>query len=114
MTWAEAAAADLCLLTTDMQNRRIIDRHFEEVGTQPSARMESNSIVVLFSHVLSGEWATILPAGMIEAFGYQNKVRAIELDRPESGHLVGVVTAPARPGNTARARAPRRREDDSR
>lgn len=97
VTWEDAAAADLCLLTTDMQNRRIIDRHFEEVGTRPRARMESNSIVVLFSHVLSGEWATILPAGMIEAFGYQNKVRAIELDRPESGHLVGIVTAPRDP-----------------
>jgi hypothetical protein len=34
---------------------------------------------------------------MIEAFGYQNKVRAIELDRPESGHLVGIVTAPRDP-----------------
>lgn len=97
VTWEDAAALDLCLLTTDMQNRRIIDRHFEEAGTRPRARMESNSIVVLFSHVLSGEWATILPAGMIEAFGYQNKVRAIELDRPESGHLVGIVTAPRDP-----------------
>lgn len=97
ISWAEAAATDMCLLTTDMQNRRIIDRHFEEAGLRPRPRLQSNSIVVLFSHVLAGEWATIMPAGMIEAFGYQNRVRAIELENPESGHLVGIVTAPREP-----------------
>lgn len=97
VSWSEAAGTDLCLLSSDMQNRRIIDRHFEEAGLPPKARLESNSIVVLFSHVLAGEWATIMPGGMVEAFGYQNRVRAIELDRPESGHSVGIVTAPRDP-----------------
>ena len=37
----------LCLLTPDMQNRRIINRAFMEAGVQPAAEMESNSTVVL-------------------------------------------------------------------
>jgi DNA-binding transcriptional LysR family regulator len=97
VSWAEAAETELCLLTTDMQNRRIIDRHFKEAGLHPQARLQSNSIVALFSHVLSGEWATIMPGGMLEAFGYQDKVKAIQLDRPELGHMVGIVTAPRDP-----------------
>lgn len=97
ISWLEAAEVDLCLLTSDMQNRRIIDRHFETVGGTPRARLESNSIVVLFSHVLSGNWATIMPGGMLEAFGYQNRVRAIALDSPGAGHAVGIVAAPRDP-----------------
>lgn len=97
ISWAEAAEADLCLLTNDMQNRRIVDRHFKEAGLNPQARLQSNSIVALFSHVLSGAWATILPGGMLEAFGYQDRVKAIALDRPELGHLIGIVTAPRDP-----------------
>lgn len=97
VSWAEAAETELCLLTTDMQNRRIIDRHFKEVGLNPQARLQSNSIVALFSHVLSGAWATVMPGGMLEAFGYQDRVKAVELDRPELGHLIGIVTAPREP-----------------
>ena len=97
VSWAEAAEVDLCLLTGDMQNRRIIDRHFREASVSSRARLESNSIVALLSHVLSGSWASIMPSGMLEAFGYQDRVLAIELEKPESGHLVGLVTGPRAP-----------------
>ena len=32
VTWAEAATVPLCLLTRDMQNRRIIDRNLQKAG----------------------------------------------------------------------------------
>src|SRR6185312_3842269 len=32
VTWQEAASLPLCLLTTDMQNRRIINSHFADTG----------------------------------------------------------------------------------
>jgi DNA-binding transcriptional LysR family regulator len=93
VTWHEAADLNLCLLTKDMQNRRIIDRHFREAGAAYTTMLESNSMVALFSHVMSGGWASVMPGGMVEAFGHGGKVATIELEKPEGGHMVGIVTA---------------------
>jgi DNA-binding transcriptional LysR family regulator len=50
ITWAEAAELKLCLLTADMQNRRIIDGIFRSVGHSPAPAIETNSIFNLCSH----------------------------------------------------------------
>lgn len=62
--WEELADQRLCLLTPDMQNRRIINRNFMESGVVPVAMIESNSTVVLVSNVLRGGWVTILPTDL--------------------------------------------------
>jgi DNA-binding transcriptional LysR family regulator len=49
VTWAELSSLPLCLLTPDMQNRRIIDQHLAEAGVQVRPTLESNSMIVLFS-----------------------------------------------------------------
>ena len=49
--WAEIAALPLALLTNDMQNRRIIDRRLERAGADIRPVLESNSMIVLMSHV---------------------------------------------------------------
>ena len=54
VTWSEAAAAPLCLLTPDMQNWRIIDGIFRSVGAKPVPAVETNSIFNLVSHVERG------------------------------------------------------------
>src|SRR5215813_12733413 len=51
VTWAEAAQQPLCLLTPNMQNRRIIDRAFRTAGTKPNPRLETNSVINLYSNV---------------------------------------------------------------
>jgi DNA-binding transcriptional LysR family regulator len=56
VTWAEIGKIPLCLLTPDMQNRRIIDHLLEGAGTHPEPTLESNSMIVLFSHVRTGRW----------------------------------------------------------
>ena len=47
VTWADAAKQPLCLLTPDMQNRRIIDRAFRAANASPIPRVESNSVINL-------------------------------------------------------------------
>ena len=48
VTWAEVAKVPLCLLTPDMQNRRIIDRLLRNAGGDPShAGIEFDDPVVL-------------------------------------------------------------------
>ncbi len=48
MSWREAAKLPLCLLTGDMQNRRIIDHLFVAGGAgKPRAAVETNSVLSL-------------------------------------------------------------------
>lgn len=67
MTWEDAADMPLCLLTNDMQNRRIIDHVFGTVGRSPVSRVEANSFNALLELVRCHAFATILPRVQIEA-----------------------------------------------
>ena len=93
VTWAEVAAVPLCLLTPDMQNRRIINQHLAEAGVTASPTLESNSMIVLHAHVLTGHWATIMPLKMIQTLGLPGNVRAIPIVEPDASHRVGLVAA---------------------
>ncbi|HEY0301613.1 MAG TPA: LysR family transcriptional regulator, partial [Rhizomicrobium sp.] len=54
VTWAEVAQEPPCLLTPDMQNRRIIDRLLKSAGGDSRPTLESDSMILLFSHVRTG------------------------------------------------------------
>jgi DNA-binding transcriptional LysR family regulator len=95
ITWREVAQVPLCLLTPDMQNRRIIDRLLREAGGNPNPTLESNSVVVLFTHVRTGRWSCVMPAKLADTLGLTDTVRAIPIVEPEAAHLVGLVV-PAR------------------
>ena len=75
VTWAEVAQVPLCLLTPDMQNRRIIDELLRSAGGNPQPTLESNSVVVLFAHVRTGRWATVMPAKLAETLGLTDTIR---------------------------------------
>lgn len=97
--WADLAGHRLCLLTSDMQNRRIINRNLIEAGVTPQATVESSSTVVLVAHVLEGGWITILPED-IAAFLTEGKpLRTIPLEGDGASHAVGLV-APWREPHT--------------
>ena len=97
VTWAEASQEPLCLLTPDMQNRRIVNQHFAEAGAAPAPRLESNSMIVLFAHVLSGNWSSIMPVNLAETLGFGSAIRAIPLVEPDASHAVGMIAAPRDP-----------------
>src|SRR5262245_58451848 len=91
VTWAEVGQIPLCLLTPDMQNRRIIDGLLRSAGREPSPTLESNSMIVLFAHVRTGKWASIMPAKLAETLGLTDNVRAIPIVDPAATHAVGLV-----------------------
>ncbi len=97
--WAEIADVPLCLLTPDMQNRRIINQHFLEAGCTVQGKLEANSTVVLMAHVGRGDWATILPAGMAEFLAAGKPVRIVPIRATAPGHTVGLI-APHREPHT--------------
>jgi DNA-binding transcriptional LysR family regulator len=91
VTWAEVAQIPLCLLTPDMQNRRIIDGLLRSAGQESSPTLESNSMIVLFAHVRTGKWASIMPAKLAETLGLTDNVRSIPIVEPKATHAVGLI-----------------------
>lgn len=97
--WAELGGVRLCLLSADMQNRRIIGGHLAEAGIAVSPAIESNSTIVLARHVAEGGWATILPAKAAEVFLDDGHLVAVPITEPDARHAVGLI-APWREPHT--------------
>lgn len=93
VTWAEVAEQPLCLLTGDMQNRRIVNQLLADVGTSVQAPVESNSTIALVSHVRTGLWASIVPTKLAQMFTGGAGLVAIPIVQPEAEHSVGLIAA---------------------
>jgi DNA-binding transcriptional LysR family regulator len=91
VTWAEVAQVPLCLLTPDMQNRRIIDALLRDAGGDAQPTLESDSMIALFAHVRTGRWASVMPAQLAETLGLTATIRAIPIIEPEVMHTIGLV-----------------------
>jgi DNA-binding transcriptional LysR family regulator len=91
VTWEEAARQPLCLLTPNMQNRRIIDRAFRTAGAKPTPRLETNSVINLCSNVHLMGLASIVPEYFLEVLGPLSDIRAVPLLDPVIEHSVGLV-----------------------
>lgn len=91
-TWRQASTLRLCLLSSDMQHRRIVEAAFAQVGVTPEPALETNSVSTLIAHAGTGlpgitahSWLCThaLPPGL----------RAIPLVDPVIERTIGLVTA---------------------
>ena len=97
VTWAEVAQVPLCLLTPDMQNRRIIDRLLKSAGSEVRPTLESDSMILLYSHVRTGRWASVMPAKIADTLGLTDTIRAIPITQPEAVQTIGLVVPSREP-----------------
>jgi DNA-binding transcriptional LysR family regulator len=97
VTWSEVAQVPLCLLTPDMQNRRIIDRLLKSAGGDSRPTLESDSMILLFTHVRTGRWASVMPARLAETLGLTDTLRAIPITQPEAVQTIGLVVPSREP-----------------
>jgi DNA-binding transcriptional LysR family regulator len=92
VSWSDAAALPLCLLTPDMQHRRIVDAAFAAAGAVPHPAVETNSVATLIAHARTG-----LPGVTAHTWLVTNplpaELRAIPLVEPAIEHTIGLVTA---------------------
>jgi DNA-binding transcriptional LysR family regulator len=91
MTWAEAAALPLCLLTPDMQNRRIVDAILQTTGSLPSPVVETNSIAALYTCVREGLGWAVMAHTWPALLGVADELSAIPLTRPDVEQAIGLV-----------------------
>lgn len=97
VTWADVASIPLCLLTRDMQNRRILDRHLQQAGAKGSVKLESDSMIVLFAHIQTRQWSGIMPEKLIGIFGLAPEIEAIPIVEPDTTYTIGLIAGPREP-----------------
>ena len=82
LSWAQAVQQPLCLLSDDMQNRRILNDIAGSIGLKIEAPVVSNSFLAVCSHLRSGAWCSIVPHTFLYVFGNHRDIKAIELINP--------------------------------
>ena len=91
VAWRDLGDLPLCLMTSDMQNRRIIDQMLRDAGARQETALETDSVIALLAHVATGRWSSIVPSGLTQAVGLPPGLRAIPIVQPEITHLIGLV-----------------------
>ena len=82
MSWKEASALPMCLLTPDMHNRTIVDKAFRDTGVSVKPIIETNSILTLALSVVAGEVCSILPGALVDAVRGYTELEALPLYEP--------------------------------
>src|SRR5215510_10047040 len=67
ITWRMVCDLPLCLLTSDTQNRQIVESLLRGAGGHPRITLEADSMLVLFAHVRTGAWVTVVPDKFAQA-----------------------------------------------
>jgi len=99
VAWHELADLPLCLLTPDMQNRRIIDLALSQAGVRAAPRLESNSLIVLAAHVRAGAWVSVVTRDVAGTFATDGVIGAVPLTGGPAPRQIGLV-APQRDPHT--------------
>ena len=54
-------------------------------------------MILLFSHVRTGRWASVMPAKLAETLGLTDTLRAIPIVEPEAVQTIGLVVPSREP-----------------
>jgi DNA-binding transcriptional LysR family regulator len=91
--WAELVDTPLCLLSSVMQNRRILDRNFAEAGVTVTPSVETDTVSAIYAHVATGRWSSVITHAWLYLFGVPEGLRVVPLNRPRVTNQVGLVLA---------------------
>lgn len=89
--WAEVGELPLCLLAPHLHNRVILDGIFADVGVQPSAVIETDCGLGLFTHIRSGKWLAVVPHSYFYLLGDWAQIRAIPIINPTVTSAIGLL-----------------------
>lgn len=95
--WRQAADLPLCLLTPDMQNRRIADSAFRMAGRTVTPVLETNSILTLYTCTRGGAGASVVPGQFLTVVAPHPDLAVLPLTEPDLTYVVGLVVADREP-----------------
>ena len=93
--WEQAATRSLCLLTEDMQNRRILNNCAAHTGCALDPKVQASSLLALLSAVRMGGLSTILPHSFQALIGAPGDLDFVPLEDVGVSPSMGLVV-PAR------------------
>ncbi|MDA5635933.1 MULTISPECIES: LysR family transcriptional regulator [Rhizobium/Agrobacterium group] len=93
VTWAQAVREPLCLLSVDMQNRRILNRIAAGAGLELRPKVVSNSFLGVASHLRLGHWCAIVPHTFGFVFGGAEDLVLLDMVEPVHQQTIGLVLA---------------------
>lgn len=96
LQWIEIIDLPLCLLSSNMQNRRIIDAAFRRTGAIPRLCVETDSIFTLYSHVRNAGLYSVVPHSMLCLFELNAEMTAIRL-MPELSRSICLIASDREP-----------------
>ncbi|BBY23263.1 transcriptional regulator, LysR family protein [Mycobacterium stomatepiae] len=99
ISWSDALAFPLCLLTVGMRGRRVIDDALAGQGLAVTPQLETDSVATLFAHVGTGRWASIVPQTWIRALGVPAGASVLRLHEPSITAPMVLVTNAEEPGS---------------
>lgn len=97
ISWHDAAAFPLCLLTRNMLNRRIIDDAFAAADASPNVVMETNAFTAALVQVGNGTAATIAPDLLAENLSFKAEIVRLKLKDPAISKPIGIVISDREP-----------------
>jgi DNA-binding transcriptional LysR family regulator len=103
LSWADAAALPLCLLSPEMHNRAIVDGVFAGIGVQVRPALETNSVLALLAAVQAGGLAAVLPGALVATVVPRAGLVARPLVSPQMRTPIGFMTAAATPSRALQA-----------
>jgi DNA-binding transcriptional LysR family regulator len=90
LNWAEAAELDLCLLTTNMQSRQIIDASFRSVAAKPRIKVETDSIFALYAQVRFSDLCAVVPHSVLSLIELRQELAIVPI-LPQLSRQIGLV-----------------------
>jgi DNA-binding transcriptional LysR family regulator len=99
ISWTDALALPLCLLTGGMRGRRLIDDALSTLDLLARPQLETDSVATLLAHVGTGRWASIVPQTWIRTLGLPAGTSVLRLHDPAVTALMALVTSAAEPGS---------------
>ncbi|WP_322857504.1 LysR family transcriptional regulator [Mycobacterium shigaense] len=99
ISWSDALALPLCLLTVGMRGRRVIDDALATQGLTINPQLETDSVATLFAHIATGRWASIVPHTWIRVLGVPAGASVLRLHDPSVTAPMALVTNAAEPGS---------------
>jgi DNA-binding transcriptional LysR family regulator len=91
--WSQLAGLPLCLVTRDLQHRRITDVVLKESGHDFAPMIETDSIFGLMCHVQTGQWVSIVSQSMVDSVRMTKSLRAVPIVEPVISHTIGLVVS---------------------
>lgn len=93
--WREAAALPLCLMTSEMYNRQIVDAAFAQAGASVTPVLETNSLLTLALSALSGSVCSVMPGALVGAVRPYAELEVLPLGTPEVHTPIGFMALQA-------------------